>query len=102
MRESHSKKAGPRRGNSENGKWVGSDHWTSRFNFDSDVVSKFEFQKEALFHDVTLRDGEQTPGVVRRKAEKVAIARKLDKVGHHRIEAGMPDISQDDFPAVKE
>src|SRR5436305_10491490 len=25
---------------------VGRDHWTSRFNFDSDVVSSFEFHKE--------------------------------------------------------
>src|SRR5207249_266134 len=83
-------------------RWVGSDHWTSRVNFDTDVVSKFEFQKKVTFHDVTLRDGEQTPGVVLRRAEKVAIARKLDEVGVHRIEAGMPVVSQDDFAAVKE
>jgi len=102
MRESHSTRAGTRRENSESGKWVGRDHWTSRFNFDSEVVSGFEFQKEAIFHDVTLRDGEQTPGVVLRRAEKVAIARKLDEVGVHRIEAGMPVVSQDDFAAVKE
>ncbi|MFI5419619.1 MAG: LeuA family protein, partial [Nitrososphaerales archaeon] len=30
------------------------------------------------------------------------IARKLDEVGVHRIEAGMPVVSQDDFDAVKE
>src|SRR5437667_10927804 len=102
MRESHSTRAGTRRENSESGKWVGRDHWTSRFNFDSEVVSGFEFQKEAIFHDVTLRDGEQTPGVVLRRSEKVAIARKLDEVGVHRIEAGMPVVSQDDFAAVKE
>src|SRR5712691_13506597 len=102
MQKSDSTKTGTRHENSETGRWVGRDHWTSRFNFDSDVVSRFEFQKEVIFHDVTLRDGEQTPGVVLRRAEKVAIARKLDEVGVHRIEAGMPVVSQDDFEAVKE
>ena len=53
------------------------------------------------FHDVTLRDGEQTPGVVFRKEEKVAIAKMLDEVGVHRIEAGMPVISKEDADAVR-
>src|SRR3989442_13068177 len=102
MRESRPTKAGTRREDSESGKWVGSDHWTSRFNFDSDVVSRFEFQKEAIFHDVTLRDGEQTPGVVLRRVEKVAIARKLDEVGVHRFEPGMPGVAQGDLAPAKE
>src|SRR5256886_14115263 len=102
MRESHSGRAGTRREKSEGGKGVGRAHRPSRFNFDSEVVSGFEFQKEAIWHDVTLRGGEQAPGVVLRRAEKVAIARKLDEVGVHRIEAGMPVVSQDDFAAVKE
>src|SRR2546427_7066448 len=102
MKESGAAKAGTRHESCEGGKCVGKDYWSSRFNFDSEVVSRFEFQKEVIFHDVTLRDGEQTPGVVLRRAEKVAIARKLDEVGVHRIEAGMPVVSQDDFAAVKE
>jgi len=32
----------------------------------------------------------------------VEIAKKLDAVGVHRIEAGMPVVSQKDFDAVKE
>ncbi len=86
----------------ENGKWVGSDYWVSQYNFDEEVMSKFHFPSEVVFHDVTLRDGEQTPGVVLRKNEKVEIARMLDEVGVHRIEAGMPVVSQEDFDAVKE
>jgi methanogen homocitrate synthase len=65
-------------------------------------VSKFSFPKQVVFHEVTLRDGEQTPGVVLRKREKVEIAKMLDEIGVQRIEAGMPVVSQDDFEAVKE
>jgi len=38
--------------------------------------------------DTTLRDGEQTAGVVFTNAEKVAIAKMLDEVGVDQIEAG--------------
>ena len=40
--------------------------------------------------DVTLRDGEQAPGVVFGVDEKVEIATKLDAVGVEMIEAGFP------------
>lgn len=86
----------------ENGKWVGENYWVSHYNFDPEVISKFNFPREVQFHDVTLRDGEQTPGVVLRTREKVEIARKLDEVRVHRIEAGMPVVSQEDFDAVKQ
>jgi methanogen homocitrate synthase len=85
----------------EDGRWRGHDYWVSHFNFIRDGLGS-GFPGEVIFHDVTLRDGEQTPGVVLRKNEKVAIARKLDEVGVHRIEAGMPVVSQEDSEAVKE
>ncbi|MDA4128955.1 MAG: hypothetical protein OK422_05835 [Thaumarchaeota archaeon] len=88
--------------NLESGDWVGKDYWVSHFNFDREVTAKFRFPSEVVFHDVTLRDGEQTPGIVLRKNEKVEIAKKLDEVGVQRIEAGMPVVSQEDFEAVKE
>ncbi len=40
--------------------------------------------------DTTLRDGEQTAGVVFTNAEKVAIAKMLDEIGIDQIEAGIP------------
>ncbi len=89
-------------GNLESGQWVGKDYWVSHFNFDPEVLSKFSFPERVVFHEVTLRDGEQTPGVVLRKGEKVEIARMLDEVGVQRIEAGMPVVSQEDSDAVKE
>ncbi|MDA4129277.1 MAG: hypothetical protein OK457_00760 [Thaumarchaeota archaeon] len=98
MQESQQKLSDER----ETGKWIGKDYWVSNYNFDSDVTAKLHFPEEVIFHDVTLRDGEQTPGVVLRKNEKIEIARKLDQVRVHRIEAGMPVVSQEDFDAVKE
>ncbi len=40
--------------------------------------------------DTTLRDGEQTAGVVFANDEKIHIAKMLDKAGVHQIEAGIP------------
>ena len=52
-------------------------------------------------YDTTLRDGEQTVGVVLDPQQKLEIARLLDELGIDRIEAGFPRVSQDDWEAVK-
>ncbi len=52
--------------------------------------------------DVTLRDGEQTPGVVFTREEKIAIAEKLDSIGVEVIEAGFPVVSPAEAAIVKE
>lgn len=70
-------------------------------NFADEVRREMSIPERVEFHDVTLRDGEQTPGVVFRKEEKVTIAKMLDEVGIHRIEAGMPVVSEEDAEAVK-
>jgi len=51
-------------------------------------------------YDTTLRDGEQTVGVVLDPDQKLEIARLLDELGIDRIEAGFPRVSQDDWDAV--
>jgi isopropylmalate/homocitrate/citramalate synthase len=51
-------------------------------------------------YDTTLRDGEQTVGVVLGPDDKVEIARLLDDLGVDRIEAGFPRVSDDDWQAV--
>jgi isopropylmalate/homocitrate/citramalate synthase len=52
-------------------------------------------------YDTTLRDGEQTVGVVLSPEDKLEIARALDAAGIDRIEAGFPRVSDDDFRAVQ-
>jgi len=52
--------------------------------------------------DTTLRDGEQTAGVVFTNAEKVAIARMLDEIGVDQIEAGIPVMGGDEREVIEE
>src|SRR5574339_127792 len=52
-------------------------------------------------YDTTLRDGEQTIGVVLTPEEKLEIATALAAAGIDRIEAGFPRVSDDDFEAVR-
>jgi methanogen homocitrate synthase len=51
--------------------------------------------------DVTLRDGEQTPGVSFSCDEKQEIASKLDQIGVEVIEAGFPIVSPYEKQCVK-
>ncbi len=51
--------------------------------------------------DTTLRDGEQAPGFSMNTAEKVRMARQLEKLGVDVIEAGFPIASKGDFEAVR-
>jgi len=81
----------------QEGKW-----WISPYNFSEEVVEGFNLPRKVQIHDATLRDGEQTPGVVFRKEDKVRIAKGLDEIGVERIEAGMPAVSSEDFEAIKE
>lgn len=76
--------------------------WVSPFNYIPEVRSQLtDLPKKVRFHEVTCRDGEQTPGVVFRKEEKVRIAELLDSVGVDRIEVALPAVSAEDVEAVK-
>jgi len=74
--------------------------WTSPYNDAPEVAAARRLPSKVEIHDATLRDGEQTPGVVMDVADKIAIAEKLDEIGVDRIEAGMPAVSAMDFEAV--
>lgn len=76
--------------------------WVSPYNFVPEVRNTYSLPKRVEIHDATLRDGEQTPGIVFSTADKVAIAEKLAEIGVDRIEAGMPAVSEQDFQAIKD
>ncbi len=77
-------------------------YWVSPYNFEPEVRKSMDLPEKVDIHDATLRDGEQTPGVVFSVDDKVAIAQKLSEVGVERIEAGMPAVSPQDEQAIKE
>ena len=57
--------------------------------------------KDIRFFDTTLRDGEQTPSVSLTAEEKLLIARKLDVLGIHVIEAGSAITSDGERASIK-
>jgi len=82
--------------------WKTDKWYTSLWNYLPEARKNYGFPKKIKIHDVTLRDGEQQTAVVFRREEKVAIAKQLDAMGVHRIEAGMPAVSAQDKEAIKE
>jgi isopropylmalate/homocitrate/citramalate synthase len=74
--------------------------WTTALNSRPDVRPDFDRSRTIRFYDTTLRDGEQTVGVVFSPQEKLEIAKKLDELGVGRIEAGFPKVSAEDGEAI--
>jgi isopropylmalate/homocitrate/citramalate synthase len=66
-----------------------------------DLNDPYAFDANVGFYDTTLRDGEQTVGVVFSPEDKLELARGLDELGIERIEAGFPRVSEDDRRAVE-
>ncbi len=71
------------------GKW-----WMSPFNYEQVVAHPFA-GRSVQFHDVTLRDGEQTVGVAYSPEERVEIALALDEIRIPRLEVGLPPVSEE-------
>jgi isopropylmalate/homocitrate/citramalate synthase len=74
--------------------------WTSELNARPGVRPGFKGSRVVRFYDTTLRDGEQTVGVVFSPQQKLEIAKKLDELGVGRIEAGFPKVSKEDGEAI--
>jgi isopropylmalate/homocitrate/citramalate synthase len=74
--------------------------WVSELNARPEIRSAFP-HTPVRFYDTTLRDGEQTVGVVLSPQQKLEIARHLDELGVSRIEAGFPRVSAEDAEAIQ-
>jgi isopropylmalate/homocitrate/citramalate synthase len=74
--------------------------WVSELNARPEIRSAFP-RTTVRFYDTTLRDGEQTVGVVLSPQQKLEIARALDALGVSRIEAGFPRVSPEDAEAIQ-
>ena len=74
--------------------------WVSELNARPEIRSAFP-KTTVRFYDTTLRDGEQTVGVVLSPQQKLEIARALDALGVSRIEAGFPRVSPEDGEAIQ-
>jgi isopropylmalate/homocitrate/citramalate synthase len=74
--------------------------WVSKLNAREEIRSAFP-KGAVRFYDTTLRDGEQTVGVVLSPQQKLEIARHLDALGVSRIEAGFPRVSVEDGEAIR-
>ncbi|MDR7469031.1 MAG: pyruvate carboxyltransferase [Armatimonadota bacterium] len=82
--------------------WFSERWFTSPHNFSEEVRAQLRFPQQIIFHDITLRDGEQQAGVVFTRDDKIRIAEKLAEAGVHRIEAGMATVSPADEEAIRE
>jgi isopropylmalate/homocitrate/citramalate synthase len=75
--------------------------YVSIYNDHEEVKQGLKIPEEIIIYDTTLRDGEQTPGVSFSLEQKVEIAKLLDEIGIHQIEAGFPVVSKEEERAVK-
>jgi isopropylmalate/homocitrate/citramalate synthase len=73
--------------------------WVSELNRRPEVRKDFVAGRSVQFYDTTLRDGEQSVGVVLTPQQKLEIAHGLDDLGVGRIEAGFPRVSAEDAEA---
>jgi isopropylmalate/homocitrate/citramalate synthase len=75
--------------------------WVSELNARPEIRGAFTREQPIRFYDTTLRDGEQTVGVVLSPQQKLDIACRLDELEVSRIEAGFPRVSADDAEAIR-
>ena len=66
------------------------------------AIKSISGDKDIYIVDTTLRDGEQTAGVVFANEEKIIIADMLSELGVDQLEVGIPTMGGDEKNAIKE
>ena len=82
-------------------KFIAENYWVTDFNFIDEIRKQCDFPEHVNFHDLTLREGDQTPGCVLTAKEKIEIAKGLDELGVNEIEM-FAIVSEDDRIALTE
>lgn len=59
------------------------------------------FFEKPLLVDTTLREGEQTPGILFSAAEKIEYARRISTIGIREIEVGIPAMGGEEKEAIR-
>lgn len=73
----------------------------SQINYADEVLKQYMFPAKIEILDTTLRDGEQQPSLFIPPVDRLKLAKQMDAIGIHRIEAGTPAISPQDADSVK-
>ena len=79
------------------GPYFGPGRWVSPLNYLPEVRAQMRLPSRVTIHDVTLRDGEQTPRVAFTPEEKLFLAQEMDKIGIPSIEPGLPATEEDRY-----
>jgi len=75
-------------------------YWLTEYNWKNEVRDQYNLPDKVQIHDATLREGQQTPGIILKEDEQVRIAQALDDLGVDRIEV-IPKMSDEDKKATK-
>ena len=86
----------------EKGPWLTDKWWTTPHNYVTELRDQFTLPERVNVHEVTLREGEQSPGVTFTKNDKKKIAQALDALGVYSLELTWPVVSKDDEEVAKE
>ncbi len=81
--------------------WVKEKWHVSLYNFTPEVREQMNLPKKILISDCTLREGEQHPGIVFGKEDKLRLAHALDEIGIPEIEVGTPAVSPEERESIK-
>ncbi len=82
--------------------WLEPKKWsTSPMNWTDECREMYRFPEKIIFHDVTLRDGEQQVSAAFNMSQKIALAERMAEMGIQRIEPGMPAVSEQDRAAIE-
>lgn len=87
----------------DNYRWITDEYWVTPFNFMEESRSQLTLPPDnrVYFHDVTIREAEQAPGIAFTKDEKIAIAKALDRLGVFSLET-FPVVSKDDREVTRQ